>query len=146
MAFTDRPRAVKLKCEEPTLTEQAHLASCDIRNIMGKYERTGVLEHTKQYEGTYGDFLNVPDFQEAQNHLAATRSMFESIPSSIREQFDNDPAQFVEFMTDENNREHISDLGLSTNHLPEPKKVVEPTTPPAGDNKKTDSKADETSK
>ena len=145
MAFTDRPRAVKLICEEPSLTEQAHLPSCDIRTIMGKYERTGVLEHTMQYKGTYGDFLNVPDFQEAQNHLAATRSMFESIPASIREMFDNDPAQFVEFMTDEQNRDQISELGLSTDHLPELKKSVEPTSPPAGDNKKIDSKDEETS-
>lgn len=111
---------------EESMTEQSHKDECDIHNILRKYEKTGMITHTNQYAGTYGDFTNALDFQEAQNVIAEAASMFETVPSKIREQFDNDPAQFLDFIQNDDNREQIEEMGFDTSHLTPLEAPVEP--------------------
>lgn len=109
------------------MCEQAHKEACDIHNIMRKYEKTGIIEHVNKYEGTYMDMADAPDYHAAQMILADAKSMFETVPSSIRADFDNDPAKFVTFMQNPENRAEIEAYGLSADHLPpvEPKNTQE---------------------
>lgn len=105
--------------DSPSMTEQSHQESCDIHNIMRKYKQTGVIEHVAKHGGTYGDFINALDFKEAQDRIAEAQSMFESVPAHIRADFKNDPAAYIEFMTDPANREAIESYGLDASHLPD---------------------------
>ena len=116
--------------KEPSLTEQAHKRTCDIHTIMRKYEKTGIIEHTAQYQGTYGDFANAPEFDEAQRIIADAKSMFETVPAKIRERFNNDPGEYVSFMTDDANYDAIAELGLDNSHLTEPERPPKVETPP----------------
>lgn len=102
-----------------SLTEQHHKSEVKIQNIMKKHQATGLITHTSQYAGEYSNMVNAPDFMEAQLVIAEAKSMFESVPAHIRKEFANDPAQFLKFMQDEENREKIEAFGLDTTHLPE---------------------------
>lgn len=100
------------------LTEQHHKDACDISRILGRARETGMIEHTNRYEGTYGNYLGLPDFVDAQRKIAEAKSMFMSLPAQVRAEFDNEPGAFVDFMTDESNRAKIREMGLSEAHLP----------------------------
>lgn len=83
------------------MTEQHHKQSCDINTIVAKYLKTGLLDHVKRYEGTYGDVTGA-DFKSAQDLIAQQKSTFNDLPAAVRAKFDNDPTQYLDMvMTDE---------------------------------------------
>lgn len=135
MSFTKGPqrKSVIDFTDDPGVTEQSHRDSCDINTIMRRYERTGVLEHVNAYKGTYMDMPTGLDFKTAQDVIAQSKSMFESVPSDIRNKFDNDPGKFVDFMQDAKNRNAILAMGMDVSHLPilEPEPAPKPKDPPA---------------
>lgn len=115
-------------------TEQHHAESCDINMIMARYQRTGAIDHFKEHGGRYGDFTSC-DYHEAMNLVADAQSMFEDLPSSIRDRFKNDPSRFLDFVQDPKNADEMIEMGLA--HQPE--RVVE-LDPPAEKNDQTANK------
>ena len=107
----------KIDTGDHMITEQHHKDSCDIHHIMRKYEQTGICDHIARVQGQYADYLGAPDFQEAQNAIAESKSMFESLPAKLRAEFDNQPGTFVDFMTNPANIAAIEELGLNADHL-----------------------------
>ena len=99
-------------------TEQCHRDECDINKIIAKYDRTGVLNHVNDFEARYEDLTGL-DYQTMLNTVANANSMFEGLPSEIRNQFANDPANFISFMDDENNNEQMYEMGLKQRPIPE---------------------------
>lgn len=113
------PRRVRTSPgEQPSLTEQHHKESCDIRFIMKKAEKTGMVSHLQKTEGRYIDMASRPDFDDAMNIIASANSMFETIPSRIREKFHNNPAIWLEYIQNPENREDMLSLGFTDTHLP----------------------------
>lgn len=102
------------------MTEQHHKDECDIHNIMRKQKKTGVIEHVNQYQGTYGEMPTGNEFHENMNIIAKAETMFETVPSHLRNMFENDPAKFLDFMQDPKNKNKMEELGLDASHLPEP--------------------------
>ena len=94
------------------LTEQNHKDETDINQIVRKYNKTGLIDHLNQFEKQYGDMTGY-DYQEAMNTVAAANTMFEGLPSSIRNKFDNDPAKFINFVDDEANADKLVEMGLA---------------------------------
>jgi phage internal scaffolding protein len=98
----------------PSMTKQSFKASCDINNILVKYQKTGVFDHVKQYEGQYFDATEA-DYHESMNTVVQAQQMFDDLPSKAREYFNNDPAKFLAFF-DENGQqstELLYELGLA---------------------------------
>ena len=95
-----------------SMTQQHMKDECDINNIMAKYQKTGLITHVAKYEGNYDDFTVMPDFKTAMDTMMAAQDMFLTLPSDVREKFDNDPGTFVEFATDSCNYEEMVELGL----------------------------------
>lgn len=104
--------------DSPSMTEQCHHDEVKIQNIMNKARKTGIVNHVAKYQGTYSDMTNAPDFYTAQNIIAEAKSMFESVPSDIRADFNNDAGQYLAFMQDPKNRDAIEGYGLDASHLP----------------------------
>ena len=105
----------KLKVSITTLdsrTEQCHKDECDITKIIAKYDKTGVLTHVNNFEAQYGDLTGF-DYNQMLNTITDAKSMFEGLPSEIRNKFDNDPSKFLTFCDDENNAEAMVKMGLS---------------------------------
>ena len=99
-------------------TEQCHRDECDISKIIAKYDRTGVLNHVNDFEARYEDLTGL-DYQTMLNTVANANSMFEGLPSEIRNQFANDPANFISFMDDQNNNEQMYEMGLKQRPISE---------------------------
>lgn len=93
------------------LTEQAHKNECDMNFILRDYARTGLIRHAKQHEGKYDD-IGVQDFQEAMFIVAQASSMFEQLPAAIRKRFKNDPAAFLEFAQNPDNKSEMQKMGI----------------------------------
>jgi phage internal scaffolding protein len=98
----------------------------DIKNILEKYGRTGILPIMKN-EAIYGDFSEVPDYMEAQNIIKQADEQFSLLSSDLRKRFENDPAKFLEFCTNPSNMEEMIELGLAKKPAPpqEPVPVVD---------------------
>lgn len=92
--------------------QQHQAADCDINNIMARYERDGLLPHVNQFQGQYGDFTGVVDYQSALNVVMNAEDCFLSLPAQIRKRFDNDPGSFLDFVTNPENRDEMISMGL----------------------------------
>ncbi|AXL14710.1 internal scaffolding protein [Microviridae sp.] len=97
----------------PSLTKQSFAGETNINSIMARFEKTGLLDHVSQYQGSYMDLIDAPGFHDAANSIIAANEAFESLPSSIRRRFNNDPSSFLEFVQNEDNFDQLVELGLA---------------------------------
>lgn len=110
-------RKVTTKIVGKALTEQCHAEHVKIQNIIASYRETGIVTHLAKWQGKYMDLPGTFDFKQAQDLIAEAGEMFLSVPSHIREQFENNPAKFVEFMQNPENIEKMEELGFTADHL-----------------------------
>lgn len=97
--------------QEESRTEQNHKAKADINVMMQKYLKTGVLT-TMDAKPLYGDFSDVRTYQESFDIVARAQAQFASLPAEIRNEFNNSPQFFLEYVTDEKNHDRCVELGL----------------------------------
>lgn len=94
------------------VTKQADLKDCDINAMFKRFERTGQLPDMIVKEGRYGDFSDVPDYQQACDIVRHADEQFAMLDVTIRNRFENDPAKFLAFATDEKNYDEMEKMGL----------------------------------
>lgn len=90
-----------IKFVDPSATLQSFKDDADINCIIARYENTGVLvDPTVPVSRTpeFGDFSEMPSYQDAQNVIIVARNAFDALPSKIRERFNNDPAAYFDFV------------------------------------------------
>ena len=92
-------------------TRQEMMEECDINNIMSKYHKTGAIDHFSRHSGSYGD-VNALDYHSAMNVMVQADQMFHDLPAKLRAELGNDPAAFLEFVSDESNLEALELHGL----------------------------------
>lgn len=97
--------------------QQQFIKECDINNILKRYRATGLM---RQLPGQpmYGDFSNIPDYQDALNTVIRAEEAFMRLPSDLRTRFDNDPQKFLDFVKDPANKEELYSLGLAVRPKP----------------------------
>lgn len=113
-AYTGTDHKVGFSSDKPSLTKQSFKDSVDVNNIMAKYQKTGIVDHFNKYEGRYVD-LDASTFTENQMIVANAMSMFEELPSKARNHFNNDPAAFLEYVSQEQTPDSnalLGELGL----------------------------------
>ena len=97
---------------EPYLVEQSHKAECNINKIIKRHgldivsKVTAMRSHLYQFDDVTGN-----DFQEAMNIIIKAQDEFESMPSQLRKQFDNDPAKFLDFVQNPDNMPVMVEMG-----------------------------------
>lgn len=99
------PNAVPEDEKQVKLTEDSHAAACDIHNILRKYKDSGVIEHVNKGEPLYFDAVGVPTFQESMQIVAEATSAFAQLPATMRAEYENDPAKWLDAMQNEEVRE-----------------------------------------
>ena len=57
-------------------------------------------------------------YHEAMNEIIKADDMFMELPSKVRKRFGNDPAQFLEFVSDPDNHDKIYEYGLGNRPPP----------------------------
>ena len=100
-----------LVCEEPTRAQQHHKDECDINVILERFGKTGMMP-VNAISGTYGDFSGVHDYHTALNAIIASESEFAALPAQIRNRFQNDPSNLIEFLDNPKNKAEAESLGL----------------------------------
>lgn len=106
-----RPVDPGLDCSgSPSMAKQEFKEECDLNNIVRKYVQTGQLPES--IIGTYEDFSDAPSFFDAQVVLARADAQFSALTAEVRSRFDNDPGQFLEFVSDRANFTEARSLGL----------------------------------
>lgn len=101
-----------LECKDPSLAQQHMKDETDINNIVAQYGVTGQLPEAPVRVPTYGDFTGTNDYRQALDMVLAADDAFMALPAHVRERFNNDPAELVDFVSDINNRSEAIDLGL----------------------------------
>ena len=101
----------KLVFTRPSRTQQSFRDECDINNILRQFNVTGELP-IGSLQPQYGDFSGITDYQSALNAVMAAQDSFLQLPAKLRAKFDNDPALFVEFASNEANKDEMKALGL----------------------------------
>lgn len=110
--MSDRTATVVDLEKEPSLTKQEFADECDINTIMARFAKTGEILHVSQSSPRYGDFSSVPDYQTALHIVQDAEASFASLPSKIRDRFHNDPAEFLDFVSDPKNEAELTELGI----------------------------------
>ncbi len=91
---------------EDGMAKQCYADECDIQKIMAKFEKTGTISHIQKYEGVYGDFAEV-DFIGLTETLTKGREMFDDLPGELRQEFQNSPAAFFQYVNDPKNKDDL---------------------------------------
>lgn len=98
-------------------TKQEFVAEADINNIIKRYRVTGLMRQLPR-EPMFGDFTNIPSYQESLNVVIRGQEAFARLPSDLRTRFNNDPSEFLAFMANPDNRDEIYELGLAKRPAP----------------------------
>jgi len=95
-----------------SITRQSFQKECNINNIMSKYQKTGVIQHIARNEQRYAD-VTAPDFKKAMDMVTETTQLFESLPSTVRKEFNHDPSEFLDAIQNPTeNKEVLTQLGF----------------------------------
>ncbi len=107
--FTPSQRIVSPAGIKPA--QQQFKDDADINSIMRKFQKTGTIDHSAAHQANYS-MATGPRLHEAMNLVAQANSMFEELPSSIRNKFENQPSAFLDFVQDPENGDEAKELGL----------------------------------
>lgn len=117
----------------PSKTVQSDLPQSDINFIVKQFGLTHSLPYGRSVP-VYADYSDAPnDYHAAMNFLRDSDQAFLTLDADIRSRFNNNPGEFLDFVSNPDNREEAASLGLVPK-APEPvNPPPEPNQPPAGD-------------
>ncbi|AZL82827.1 internal scaffolding protein [Apis mellifera associated microvirus 13] len=98
-------------CTEETLAQQQFKDECDINTILERFGITGELPQNLR-QPLSADFIEAYDYKTAMDSIIEAQNAFMELPAKIREEFNNDPGQFIQFFEQEENRARAIELGL----------------------------------
>ncbi|WNK14227.1 MAG: internal scaffolding protein [Microvirus sp.] len=117
------------------VTKQEFKDECDINNIVNRGLLTGIDPSTPWAHppvGRYGDFFDVPDYQQALEIIRQSEEQFAALPVRTRERFQHNPEELLRFVNDPANLEAARALGmLRESDLPPAPPAAAPAAPPA---------------
>lgn len=108
-----------LSCPEDSLAQQHAKEESDINTIVRRFGLTGELPSGVRAP-QYGDFTEATDYHTAMNAVIAANNSFMQLPADVRARFNNDAGAFVDFCSDEKNRDEAKKLGLIVGSSDEP--------------------------
>ena len=110
---------VQIFFNDESLTRQEFKDECDLDLMLKRFKRTpegrAALANASGFaEGSkFLDVSAIPDFQSARAQLAQANASFMALPAIVRRRFDNDSAQFLDFILNPANIEEARSLGLA---------------------------------
>lgn len=119
--------------KEPTMTIQSEKDNCDINVIMNRYATCGtpLPYRTDGVQPVYADVSELGDYMENFQRCKQAEEMFNNLPSALRKELDNNPANLLPFIQDEKNKERCYEYGLLNKPIVEAPEapVVAPSVP-----------------
>lgn len=116
-----------ISCPDEGLVKQSFKDECDINVILKRFGIGYQLPQDPRIPQS-GDFTGITDFHSAMNQVRQAQEAFMELPANIRSRFNNDPGEYVDFCTNEANKDELRKLGLLKDApIEEPKATTEPT-------------------
>lgn len=106
------PKVPGFSSEMESKVQEQFADACQTDTIIRKYNMMGVNPFIAQGQSQYLDTTQIPSFVVAQNSQVKVREYFEGLPSDIRLEFNNDPAQFAEAVLDPQNADYLREIGV----------------------------------
>lgn len=103
-----------IEFSEPTMTIQSEKDNCDINVIMNRYATCGTPLpcRTDGVQPVYADVSELGDYMENYQRCKQAEEMFNALPSALRKELDNNPANLIPFIQDKNNESRCIEYGL----------------------------------
>ena len=111
--------------KEPTMTIQSEKDNCDINVIMNRYATCGtpLPVRTDGVEPVYADVSELGDYMENFQRCKQAEEMFNALPSALRKELDNNPANLIPFIQDKKNESRCIEYGLINKPIMEASKA-----------------------
>jgi phage internal scaffolding protein len=106
-------RRVVIEPVGESMTQQHFKDEVDVRNIIKRYDSTGLIQHVQRGQAQYGDFSQTVGFKEALDMVNSAKESFMELPAELRREFRNDAGEFYTFVSDPNNSEKLIEMGLA---------------------------------
>lgn len=125
-----QPKKVQIDCQaainngERVLVEQSHKDNVDINNIVKRYAGNAeLIAKVSSLSNFVYDDVTTNNFEEMMKQMIKARDTFSQVPSDIRKQFGNDPAAFMDFVYNPDNKDKLVEMGLANPPPSEPKPI-----------------------
>lgn len=106
------PKVPGWNSDQESKVQEQFADACQTDTIIRKYNMMGVNPFIASGGSQYLDTTEIPSFVVAQNSQVKVREYFEGLPSDIRLEFNNDPAQFAEAVLDPQNADYLREIGV----------------------------------
>lgn len=106
------PKIPGFSSEMESMVQEQFADACQTDTIIRKYNMMGVNPFIAAGGSKYLDTTQIPSFVAAQNAQVKVKEYFEGLPSDIRLEFNNDPMQFAEVVSDPRNAEYLREIGV----------------------------------
>lgn len=126
------PKVPGFSSDQPSKVQEQFADSCQTDTIIRKYNMMGVNPFIASGGSQYLDTTLIPDFICANNAQVKVKEYFEGLPSDIRLEFNNDPMQFADVVSDPRNAEYLREIGVLAPLPAEQEGEKQPA--PSGDN------------
>ena len=108
----DPPKIPGFSSDLPSKVQEQFADACRTDTIIRKYNMMGVNPFIAAGGSRYLDTTQIPDFICANNAQVKVKEYFEGLPSNIRLEFNNDPMQFAEVVSDSRNADYLREIGV----------------------------------
>lgn len=102
---------IKVLFPAESRTQQHFREQTDINKIMSKAEKTGMIP-VNRMNPKYGDFSDGRTYHESMVRISEIEQEFDKMPAEIKKRFSQNPAEIIDFLSKEENREEAIELGL----------------------------------
>lgn len=106
------PQVPGFSSEMESMVQEQFADACQTDTIIRKYNMMGVNPFISAGASQYLDTTQIPEFFVAQNAQVKVKEYFEGLPSNIRLEFNNDPLQFAEVVSDPANADYLREIGV----------------------------------
>lgn len=106
------PKVPGFSSEMESKVQEQFADACQTDTIIRKYNTMGVNPFIAAGASQYLDTTEIPSFVAAQNAQVRVKEYFEGLPSDIRLEFNNDPMQFAEVVSDPKNADYLREIGV----------------------------------
>lgn len=106
------PKIPGFSSEMESKVQEQFADACQTDTIIRKFNMMGVNPFIAAGGSQYLDTTQIPDFVCAQNAQIKVKEYFEGLPSDVRLEFNNDPMQFAEAVSDPRNADYLREIGV----------------------------------
>lgn len=106
------PKVPGWNSDQESKVQEQFADACQTDTIIRKYNMMGVNPFIASGSSQYLDTTQIPDFICANNAQVKVKEYFEGLPADVRLEFNNDPMQFAEVVSDPQNADYLRDIGV----------------------------------